>query len=227
MVMQRSEPAPSRRFRYLESLRAIRFPESLEVPETQEHLLLRTILYQLLSDEFGARATVCSDQFVYLDAEDPSQVLAPDVCLRWGPPGPLVRTWKVWERGAPELAVELVSDSDASESAWQAKLQRYRRSGVRELVRFDCAATERALRVWDRVEGALVEREVTDEVAESLVLGCSWRVAPADELPRALRLQRGAQLLPTRLEAKQAEQRAREHAEARIAELEAALQRRR
>lgn len=56
----------------------------------------------------------------------------------------------MWERGAPELAVELVSDSDASESAWAAKLQRYRRLGVRELVRFDCEASESGLRVWDR-----------------------------------------------------------------------------
>lgn len=65
--------------------RAIRFPESLEVPETQLHLLCRTILYQLLSDELGERATVCSDQFVYLDAEDPSQVLA-RMCVCAGEP---------------------------------------------------------------------------------------------------------------------------------------------
>jgi hypothetical protein len=226
MVMANTSTALALPLRYVEQRAPIVFPESESVPETQLHLLLRTLLYQLLQDEFGNIATVGSDQFVYFHAEDPSEALAPGVYLRLTPPTELVRTWKVWERGAPELAVEIASDSDATDSSWQVKLGRYRRMGVRELVCFDSQREQRPLRIWDRVHGALLEREVTGARANSLVLGVDWLIAPADELPRALRIARGENLVLTRLEARDAERQAKaaEHqakaAERRAKELE-------
>ncbi len=244
----------SERPRYLEQRAPILFPESAEVPETQLHLNLRTLLYLLLQKALGDGVTVCSDQFVYFDAEDPSRCLAPDAFVRRQAPTELVRTWKVWERGAPEVAVEIVSDADAGELPWDRKLSRYRHLGVSELVRFDPADDERPLRIWDRVQGALVERELQGVCERSLVLPIKWVVAPADGLPRALRVQRDGTLVPSPREAdrlqhealeaerlakehermakeqerleKEQERMARQAAEARIQELEAELWRR-
>ncbi len=239
MASHPTTPA-SERPRYLEQRAPIVFPESAQVPETQLHLNLRTLLYLLLQEALGDDVTVCSDQFVYFDAEDPSRCLAPDAFVRRIAPTELVRTWKVWERGAPEVAVEIVSDADAGELPWDRKLSRYRHLGVSELVRLDPADHERPLRIWDRVQGALVERELQGSCERSLVLPIEWIVAPADGLPRALRIQRDGALVPTPREAleaersakeaerlaKEAERSAKEAAEARVQELEAELQRR-
>ena len=72
---------------------------------------------------------------VYWDPTDPSRCLAPDAFVRLGVPDSIFGSWKTWERGAPEVAVEIVSDSDVSEASWDAKLLRYQELGVRELVR--------------------------------------------------------------------------------------------
>ncbi len=233
-------PLDAARARYLRRPERIVFPEEAEVPETQLHLELRTLLYHLMQDYVGKLATVSSDQFVYWAADDPSQCLAPDVAVRRGASNELIRTWKTWERGAPEVAVEIVSDSDASDAAWEDKLNRYRRLGVMELVRFDPEARGVPLRVWDRVDDDLTERVVDSGTAPSVILPLTWVVAPADGIPRALRMTSGdasAPLVPTRLEARRAEEQARRTeeqarrteeqarraAERRIAELEAEL----
>jgi Uma2 family endonuclease len=120
------------------------------------------------------------------------------------------------------VAVEIVSDSDAPEPSLDEKLTRYRRLGVRELVRFDPQAPAGTrLRAWDRVEGDLIEREVTDEHTPSLVLALVWVVAPGEGHGAMLRIidPQDQRLVLTRLEARKA-------AEARIAELEAELRRR-
>jgi Uma2 family endonuclease len=233
MTSQPTSPA-SERPRYLEQRAPILFPESAEVPETQLHLNLRTLLYLLLQDALGDGVTVCSDQFVYFDAEDPSRCLAPDAFVRRVAPTELVRTWKVWERGAPEVAVEIVSDADAGELPWDRKLSHYRHLGVTELLRFDPADNKRPLRIWDRVQGALVERELSGQSERSLVLPIEWVVAAADNLPRALRIQRDGTLVPTvreaerlQREALENERFAKEAAEARVQELEAELRQRR
>jgi len=95
----------AQRPRYLEPFVPVIFPEEAELPETQLHLDLRTLLYHLLSDYLGLEATVGSEQFVYFDASDPKQVVAPDVLVRLDPRGDKIRSWKTWERGAPEVAV--------------------------------------------------------------------------------------------------------------------------
>jgi Uma2 family endonuclease len=245
-------PFDFERARYLAKPVPIVFPEEAVVPETQLAFELRVLLYQLLRDHLVEHCTIGSDQFVYWLADDPTAALAPDICVRRGSTPGLIRTWKTWERGAPEVAVEIVSDSDATPAAWAIKLASYRRLGVLELLRFDPDADPgEALRVWYRQQGDLIERALdTQGVAPSAVLPITWAVAPADELPIALRIRAGgvdAPLVPThaetrrldaearRLETERAEAEARRAhdeatarraAEARIAELEAELARR-
>jgi Uma2 family endonuclease len=215
----------ARGFRYVEPLVPVVFPEEEQVPQGQLHFELRTLLYQLLSDYLGLESTVGSDQFVYFDAADPSQCVAPDVYVRLEPRGEPIRSWKTWERGAPEVAVEIISDSDATENTWAQKLAAYRRLGVCELVRFDPESSDNTrLRIWDRVEEALVERELSSGFIPSSVLDLHWVIAPAEDHQVALRIaEANRTLVPTRLEARQAEAEARQAAEARIRELEAQL----
>ena len=193
------------------------------MPETKRHLELRTALYQILKLAWSDRACIGSEQFVYWNAADPRRCLSPDVFVRTGQPDALFGSWKTWERGAPELAVEIVSDSDASEPSLEEKLERYRELGVLELVRFDAdAAPGGQLRAWDRIDGDLVERKVVDDKTPCVTLELFWVVRPAGEHPAAIRLARdpsGDALLPTPDEA-------REAAERRVAELEAELARR-
>lgn len=208
------------------------------MPETQLHFELRILLYQLLCDHLGLEATIGSDQFVYYDAGAPERCVAPDIYVQLKPPGDKIRSWKTWERGAPTVAVEIVSASDAPAIAWAEKLQRYQSLGVQELVRFDpeFRAGEPALRIWDRVQGALLEREIAAARCSSSALDLEWVVAAADEHAIALRITTGGGsqiLVPTRkearqveAEARQAEAEARKNAEDRVRELEAELRRR-
>ncbi len=141
----------------------------------------------------------------------------------------------------PDIAVEITSDSDASEASWEVKLRRYQELGVQELVRFEPEETnERQLRVWDYVEGKLAPRR--DAMDRHLCRGLKlyWVVVPTRHHPAALRLARDAEgrdlvLTPEEsaeraredaVRARDAEARAREAAERRVAELEAALRRR-
>ncbi|HKO49193.1 MAG TPA: Uma2 family endonuclease [Polyangiaceae bacterium] len=251
MVQRALDSNLSERPRYLEPHVPVLFPESADVPETQLHFELRTILYQLLSDHLGPAITVGSDQFVYFDADNPRQCLAPDVYVRLAPRAAPIRSWKTWERGSPEIAVEIISDDDRSREVWSTKLQRYRQLGVAELVRFDPeAASGGQLRIWNRVDGALVEREVQGSHAPSLILDMDWLVAPADGFELALRIATGeeprqpaltrsearkaeadarraeAEARRTEADARRAEAEARRIAEARVRELEAELAKR-
>src|SRR5271155_5196300 len=103
----------------------VSFPEAEEVPETNRHLELRTALYLILKRELSGVATLGSDQFVYYDPRTSKKRLAPDVFVRLGTPHRTFRVWKTWERGAPDLGVEIVSDSDEGEPDWNEKLERY------------------------------------------------------------------------------------------------------
>jgi Uma2 family endonuclease len=100
----------------------------------------RTFLFRLLAYALAPEHSVGSEQFVYWNAGHPARSLAPDVFVKLGVRDAAFRSWKTWEEGGvPELAVEIVSASDADEEAWQAKLGKYRELGVKELVRFDPA----------------------------------------------------------------------------------------
>ncbi|HEY0468419.1 MAG TPA: Uma2 family endonuclease [Polyangiaceae bacterium] len=216
--------------RYLRAPVPVYFPESESVPETGVHLRLRTALWSMIRLAWGDRAMVGSDQFLYWDPTDPKQCLAPDVLVWFGAPDRPFSSWKVWERGAPHLAVEIISQSDARDRPWARKLAAYQHSGVLELVRFDPEDARNPLRLWDRLEGDLVEREVSKrELERSDLLGSYWLIEPSPDLGQVLRLSRdsaGSELLLSDEETHHVEAEARRSAEARIRELEAELARR-
>ncbi len=202
--------------RHLRAPTPIHFPEAEDVPEGYAHLVVRTFLFQLLQFALGPEHTVGSDQFIYWNATDPRRCLSPDVFVRLEAKQRVFGSWKTWEEGgAPDLAVEVISPNEGDGIEWDEKVARYHELGVRELVRFDPEGTPgRQIRVWDRVEGDLVER-VQEERPICATLGLRWIVAPVADAPSGLRLadETGALVL-TALEAEQkaleAEQKARE-----------------
>ncbi|HYQ44812.1 MAG TPA: Uma2 family endonuclease [Polyangiaceae bacterium] len=244
MVVVQPKPtssAPQRR--YLRAPVPVHFPTEQTVPESRLHLRLRTALWSMLQLALKGRAVVGSEQFVYWDPTDPKQCVAPDILVRFGEPDQDFASWKVWERGAPHLAIEVISEHDAPELVWEGKLAAFQRSGVVELVRFDPADAAHPLRLWDRVEGDLVEREVSKHVLErSDVLDLYWCVESSSEFRSMLRLCRdpaGLERLLTEGEALELEAQGRrteaegrraaearaDAVEARLRELEAELAR--
>lgn len=198
--------------RYVRPPQPIHFPASEEMPETNRHLELRTTLYLLLKRAFHERATIGSEQFVYYDPTNAKKNLAPDVFVKLDRPHKTFRIWKVWQRGAPEVAVEVVSDSDEAVDDWNEKLERYRAAGIGEVVRFDADDEKHPIRVWDHVDGDLVERLPDNGVFECVALGLYWVAIPDPELDCVLRLARdraGRDLLPTSAEAERTEARGR------------------
>ena len=198
------------------------FPTEEEVPETNRHLELRTALYLTLKDELATTATIGSEQFVYYDPTNPKRCLAPDLFVKLGAPHALFDSWKVWKRGAPDVAVEVVSAFDRRDDDWDDKLERYRAAGIGEVVRFDADDKEAPIRVWDHVDGDLVERAADDpRRRECMALRLWWTVVPSEELGPTLRLARhpaGRDLLATPSEARiAAEQLALREAAARVA----------
>jgi Uma2 family endonuclease len=194
---------------YKRAPRPLHFREALKVPESRRHMAMRTLLYQVLSRAFGDRAAVGSDQFVYFRGDDPRRSLAPDAFVRLGATNENFATWKTWERGAPDLAIEIVSQVNRRNDL---KLQEYAELGVRELIWFDQEAEVGArLRVWDRHEGDLVERVIEEDRTPSVVLGGTWFIGPSPMDPVSLRLlDAGGQLL---LSSEEYEARAREQAD--------------
>ncbi|WP_437573805.1 Uma2 family endonuclease [Sorangium sp. So ce887] len=186
---------------YSRSPEPVYFPEAEEVPETNRHLELRTALYLILKRELAHTATLGSDQFVYWDPRTSKKRLAPDAFVRLGVPHRTFRTWKTWMHGAPDLGVEIVSDSDEGEPDWEAKLERYRAAGIREVVRFHPDDRERPIRIWDALDGDLVERAPDDpELHACETLGLWWTVVEDPSVGPMLRLSRdreGRDLLPT------------------------------
>lgn len=222
-MAQQPVTAPRLDVRYQRPAKPLHFPERQSMPESKTHLTLRTFLFQLLRFALGPDHSVGSEQFVYWNAADPRRSLAPDAFVKLGVPDAQFGTWKTWEHGAPDLAIEIVSPSESAGADWDEKLARYLECGVNELVRFDPAAEEGTrLRVWDRLDGDLVERAVEGDRAPCLTLGRAWVVDRVDVEPVGLRLAdatTGALVLDRR----EAETKAREVAEARVRELEAKL----
>jgi len=211
------------RHRYLRPPEPLCFPVEAEMPETRRHMQQRTALFEIVRKAFGDRATVGSEQFVYWDPTDPKQCCAPDLFVRLGAPDAPFRNWKVWEQGAPQLVVEITSASDAADRPWEAKLEHFRRLGALEIVRFDPEDRERPLRIWDTVDGDLVERDPSDQsFARCDTLGLHFCMRQDDELGTMLRLARdpeGRDLLPTPDEALQRAERRNAELEAEIAKL--------
>jgi Uma2 family endonuclease len=223
---RKTEPAASNPRRYLRTPSPLFFPEEEEMPETGIHLEVRTALYQIIQLQWGDRAKVGSEQFVYWDPTDPKKKLAPDVMVWVGGPDEPFSSWRVWERGAPHVSVEVVSRSDSPDLYWEIKLERYRRCGVREVVRFDADETEQPLRLWDLVEGDMVERVLVGPNALLCdALGAYWCVVKDPTLGFMLRLSPnpdGTDLFPTPDEARKLEAEGRRlEAEGRKLEAEA------
>ncbi len=209
----------TRRHQYVRAPVPIEFPceERWEdaVPETKRHLENRTNLYLMLRGALAGDA-LGSDQFVYWDATDPRKSLAPDLFVKRGSEALSFDTWKVWERGAPDLAVEIVSPFDHRDAVWDDKIARYRACGVGEVVRFDAQDRMQPVRIWDRVDEDLVERAPgSPDLHECATLGLWWVVVSSPFGPQ-LRLARdreGKELLPTPDEARLAAERERATAE--------------
>ena len=200
--------------RYCRAPSPVHFPVEAEVPESLRHLKLRTFLLAILEHSYAALHSIGCDQFVYWNAASAKQCLAPDVFVRLGTPQSSFDSWKTWERGAPELAVEIVSEFDRSETTWQTRLARYHELGVGELVRFDPdAPSGERIRAWDRIEGDLVERVVESDATPCRTLGLWWQVCAALGFPATLRLsedEQGERPLPTKDEDAAKAQRAAE-----------------
>jgi Uma2 family endonuclease len=194
------------------------------MPEGKVHYLIRTFLFQLLRDALGPDHSLGCDQFVYWLPTNPRRCLAPDVFVKLGVPDSLFGTWKTWHHGAPDLALECVSPNEGDGMEWSEKLARYAELGVQELVRFDPEEPEgHRLRVWDRIDEDLVEREVVDDRTPCLTLGWTWVVCRVESLPVGLRFKdANGDLVPTRDEAARARE---EAATARVEELEAEVRR--
>jgi Uma2 family endonuclease len=189
VTVTESARAPRVQHRYLRTPVPIHFPSEESMPETAVHLRLRTALFLVLEGRLHGRAFIGSDQFVYWDPTDPRACVAPDAFVRLGGPLTLPPSFKVWEHGAPQLAIEVISRSDARDANQQEKLERYRRCGVAELAFFDPEDDERPLRLWDLVEGDLVERDLEVPGATfTRTLSAYLRVQPDAELGRALRI---------------------------------------
>jgi Uma2 family endonuclease len=186
---------------YLRAPEPVYFPASEEMPETTWHLEIRTALYLILKREFAATATIGSEQFVYWDPTTAKKCLAPDAFVRLSAPHKPFRTWKTWERGAPDLGVEIVSLSDEDEDDWDEKLARYRMAGIGEVVRFHAEAPNAKIRIWDLLDGDIVERAPNDpDLLACECLGLWWTVVEHPSLGPMLRLARdraGQDLLPT------------------------------
>jgi hypothetical protein len=224
--------------RHLRPVKALRFPASdpeWEMGEGKRHGRLCDLVYHVLRHAVGDGHSVGKDNFLYFDASSPRRKCAPDAFVKLDVPDSLFDSWRTWEHGAPELAVEILSPSDTEEKlTWDEKMERYHALGVRELASFnEDAEVGSRLRAWDRIEGDLVPRVVENETTPCLTLGLHWVIVPSrapsgEELPAALRLARdaaGKELVPTpeeaRLASAEAEGQARDLENARLrAELE-------
>ncbi len=151
-------------------------------------------------EEVCTDVTVGGDQFIYFDQKDPTRCLAPDVFVKLDKRVKDFDSWFTWERGAPDLAVEVVSEWDRMKLTWAQKLERYEACGVQELVQFD-PRRDMTTRVWDRVDGKLVEREPdSTDTFECRTLGLYWTIEMDRDYGYQLRLCRdraGKVLFPT------------------------------
>jgi Uma2 family endonuclease len=179
------------------------FKDAQSMPTGNEHWEMCVFLYALLRHALGPGHSFGGDQFVYWVPTNPRRTRSPDVFVKLGVPHRQFRVWKCWERGAPDLAIEIVSQFDADPATWDERLADYTAMGVSELVRFDREAPVGArLRAWDRVDGDFVERVVEHDETPCVTLGLVWVVRDVEEVGEVIRLARtNGELVPTAVEA--------------------------
>lgn len=184
--------------------------DEVEMGQTKRHYLLCDALYRTLSRVSGDEHSVGIDNYVYFDASDDRRCVCPDGFVKLHvKEHELIEVWKVWEKGAPELAIEIVSPSDKREYlSMGEKLRRYQAVGVKELVAYDAEAPRGSrLRAWDRIDERLVERRVEDERTPCIVLSSlgrrvEWTLGPTPEVSLdALRIVVDGEVVPTPAEA--------------------------
>jgi len=213
---------------------ALEFPSSLKIGVTKRRTELRILLYEFLRFNLGGLARIGCNQFLYWDSRAPNSWVAPDAFVCFGAPDERFDSWKAWERGAPEVAVEVVDPVDipvawaaaSPEPTWEQKLESYRQVGVAELLRFEPDAANAPLRAWERVGDQLVERISSGCCVHSPSLRGFWLALPDPELGLTLRLSRdehGTRLFPTPTEGSSLRV---ELTEERVRELRAELSRR-
>jgi hypothetical protein len=201
---------------HVRPIQPLRFPATnpeWDMPESQRHKRMCDLMYDILRRALAPEHSVVSDCFVYFDAGDEKRCLAPDdfVKLKCTHDPTSDRSWRVWEKGAPELAIEILSPSDTKEPlSWPEKMERYHALGVQELVSYDADETPgKRVRAWDRIDGDLVERVVVKESTPCITLTSlrgervDFVLAPGDEVSLGLRLAREGILLETALEAQE------------------------
>src|SRR5262245_59661975 len=109
-LMPTTVRAPVLGVRHVRPPGRIVYPSEAEVPEGKRHGKLRMFLCTILELAVSDRACVGSDQFVYWNARAPKRCLSPDGFVYIGTPDCDFKSWKTWERGTPQLAIEIVSD---------------------------------------------------------------------------------------------------------------------
>jgi hypothetical protein len=150
--------------RYLRPIEPLIFPafDPEAGAEPLRHLAIRTALWQAIRADFPGPLACGCGQDVLWDEHDPSARCVPDVFVCLGKEPPRDATWNTWEHGTPELVIEVIDPWDARDRNWEEKLAQYRALGTRELVRFDADDGRRPIRIWDRIDRDLVERDAAD-----------------------------------------------------------------
>jgi hypothetical protein len=145
---------------------------------TDEQIHLRRALDEILRSAVRLTAsTAGTGRRVYYRANDARHHLLPDAFVKHGVPDRPFDVWRSWERGAPDIAFELLTGD--SREALGEKVDRYHELGVGELVVFDRTAPRgHRLRVWDRIDGDFVERVVEAEQTPCFALECDLAVGP-------------------------------------------------
>jgi len=121
--------------------REIHYPESDGQPmaETELHREEMTYLIQALQSWYreAPEVQVGGNLFLYYVQGDSRSVVSPDVYVTKGIPKGLRRVYKLWEeKRAPNLVIEVTSDSTRDEDLFKKK-GIYERLGVEEYLLFD------------------------------------------------------------------------------------------
>ena len=144
-----------------------------DMGQSTRHFKLCVLLWETLRRAVGPGATVGCDNFVYFDGADDAKKCAPDAFVKLGVPDADFSVWKTWERGAPELCIEILSPSDTKEPLSLAdKIARFETIGAREVITFDVDAPPGSrIRAWDRIDDDLVERVVHGDRTRCATVG--------------------------------------------------------
>ena len=96
--------------RHVRPVVPLRFPEqepdSERMGQSKRHREICEAFYQMVKQAVGREHAKGADQFVYFDAANPRRCLAPDTFVKLRVRNHIFETWKVWELGTPEFAVE-------------------------------------------------------------------------------------------------------------------------